>query len=101
MPLNRCTYIMLKGPNKGCLCGHGCKGSVCNRHTPEFLEKCRKRQQEVYCTRRPDLQREHWNRVTATLQEAASEGHPLSYVSQPPPSLPSEPASSEPVAQCT
>lgn len=101
MPLNRCMYIMLKGPNKGFMCGHGCRGSLCNRHTPEFLERCRKRQQEVYGTYRPNLQRAHWNEVTATLQEAASAEHPLSFVSQPPPSSPSEPTSVEPVVQCT
>lgn len=99
MPLNRCTYIMLKGPNKGFMCGHGCKGTVCNRHTPDFLERCRKRQQEIHGTYRADLQRAHWIQVTATLQEAASPEHPLLFVSQPPPSSSSVQASAEPVSQ--
>lgn len=93
MPLNRCTYIMVKGPNKGLMCGHGCKGTLCNRHTPEFLEKCRKRQQEVYGTYRAGLQRKHWEEVAEKLKQAATAEQPLAFVSQPPPETTATPPS--------
>ena len=75
---NRCCYVLLKGINKGLICGRGCRGSFCSSHTPECIENSRKRSAIAHGTYRPGLCSIHWAEVSA---KALAET-PRRYVSQ-------------------